>query len=153
LRWGKLLGGSARNPLVLACAAGLTWAALELPRPEAAVRTLDTVGRMALPLALLGIGATLSPEALRGRLADPLWATVLKVGLAPVAGYIAGRFLEMDPAHLSVALIFLACPAAAASYVMADQMDADADLAGGIIVISTALSLVSLGLIVSLSTF
>ena len=37
----------------------------------------------------------------------------------------------------TIVLLYLACPAAVTSYVMADQMGADKDLAGAIVVLST----------------
>ena len=53
------------------------------------------------------------------------------------------------PAERQILLIYLACPTAVASYVMADIFNSDRDLAAHIIVISTLLSAVSLSIIVA----
>jgi len=63
------------------------------------------------------------------------------VGCAPLAVYLLRPFLGLSPIELQIALLFLACPAAVNTYVMAEQMGSDDALAGGIVVISTLLSL------------
>jgi hypothetical protein len=49
----------ARNPLVVACAAGLVWRATGLSLPPLANRVLEHLASAALPLGLLAVGAGL----------------------------------------------------------------------------------------------
>jgi len=49
-----------------------------------------------------------------------------------------------------VAILYLASPAAAASYVMAEMMDNDGQLAGRIVVLSTLLSAITLPIIIAI---
>ncbi len=142
----KILLAIATNPLVLACVAGLLFALLPWQLPPIASRTLSTVGQMSTPLALLGIGASLTLTTLQHNLRLASYATVLKIGISPLAGYLIATALGLTPVELRIALIFLAGPTAAASYVMSEQLGSDEKLAASIIILTTLLSAVSLAI-------
>lgn len=136
------------NPLIIACALGLGYSFYRWPLALAAERTLKAVGQMALPLALLSIGGSLELRKVQGRLGLILAAGLIKVSVGPLVGWALGRMLGLSPEEMRVALIYLACPTAAASFVMADQLGGDGPLAAGVIVASTALSLGALWIVV-----
>ncbi|MCF7837739.1 MAG: AEC family transporter [Candidatus Marinimicrobia bacterium] len=136
--------GVLRNPLILACLAGALWRATDWGLPVAPRRGLAALGQMALPLSLLAIGASLDFRMMRGRFGPVLTGALIKVMLGPlVAVALAGWFGVTGPERV-VGLLLLACPTAVASYVMAEQMGADATIAGGIVLLSTLLSMGSL---------
>ncbi|MCC5021858.1 MAG: hypothetical protein J6386_04680 [Candidatus Synoicihabitans palmerolidicus] len=58
--------------------------------------TLQALARMALPLALLCIGAALWSVPVRGNRRLPLLTTVHKVVLSPLIGYALGHLLGLD---------------------------------------------------------
>ncbi len=64
----RILLAILSNPLVLSCTAGLLFALLPWELPPIVARTFSTVGQMSTPLALLGIGASLTLTALRHNL-------------------------------------------------------------------------------------
>ncbi len=138
-----------RNPLLLACLLGLALALTGIGLPLTVERTLRPLGQMALPLALLSIGASFTRGGLHRHAGPALAASLLKVAAAPLVGWGFALWFGLSPIESLMALIFLACPTAVASYVMAEQMGADAELAGGQIVMSTLLSMVALALILS----
>ncbi len=138
-----------RNPLLLACLAGLVLALTGIGLPLTAERTLRPLGQMALPLALLSIGASFTRGGLRRHVPPALGASMLKVAAAPLLGWGFARWFGLAPLEMHMALIFLACPTAVTSYVMAEQMGADAELAGGQVVLSTLLSMATLAIILS----
>lgn len=140
----KLVIALVTNPFILACLAGLLFAVNRWELPVIVQRTCATLGQMTTPLALLGVGATLSLEALRGRWGHAAGAALIKVGVAPLVGYVVATALGLTPVELRVALIYLATPTAAASFVMAGQLGSDEQLASAIIVLSTILSLPAL---------
>jgi len=141
----------ATNPLLIACLLGLIIAATGIGMPATLVRTLRPLGQMALPLALLAIGASFTRGGIHRHLRPAIGASLLKVALAPLLGLVCARILGLPPTETKMALIFLACPTAVTSYIMAEQMGADADLAGGAVVASTLLSFVPLALILLIS--
>lgn len=138
------------NPLLLASLAGVVVAMLGWSFPTFLHRSLEALSRIALPLALLCIGGSLLIVPVKGRLGSALAASLLKVAVAPLAGFGVGMALDIEPTIMLVAVIYLACPTAAASYVLARQLSGDEALAASTVVISTLLSLVSLGLAVAL---
>lgn len=147
---GKILGQIMTNPLFLACVAGIGYSTLFPQLPTAVSRTFAAVGQMALPLALLGIGAAIAEKRAFGRGGLALAASLIKIVVAPVAGLAAVKLLGLGPGETRIALLFLACPTAISSYVLADQLDGDKGLSAAIVVISVLLSVVSLSIVVGL---
>ena len=143
----RILMQVATNPLLLACVAGIGWSLTGWPLPLVAARSFGAVGQMALPLALLGIGASLRLDALKGGWAAAAVCSLIKVAAAPVIGYFAGRWMGLPGDHLLIAVVFLGCPTAVVSWVMAEQLEGDRHLAAGAVVLSTLLSMVTLAVI------
>ena len=133
----------ALNPLILASFAGIAWSFLAIPMPLLLERSLKIATGMALPLALLAIGAAFSMERLRGDLftatlaagAKLVWMPLLAAGLLHLLG-VSGRDLE-------IGVLIAGTPAATANYIMAQQLKGDAELAGTIVMLSTLLSAVT----------
>jgi hypothetical protein len=140
----KLLRGVATNPLIIACVAGIAYAYSPLPLPPVAQRTLTALGQMALPLALLGIGAALRLRDVRAGGLTATAAALIKVAVAPLAGLAIASALGLTGPELQITLLYLAMPTAAASFVMAERMGADSTLASSIVAISTLLAMPAL---------
>lgn len=139
------------NPLLLACGAGLLLAFSDIMLPLFARRSLTATGQMALPLSLMAMGASLTIGSLNSRLPHVLGAACIKVLIAPLLGLLIGRWFGLDGLSLRAALIFLACPTAVASYVMAEQLGSDADLAAHIVLLSTLLAFPGLAMVLLLT--
>jgi predicted permease len=148
---GSLARGVITNPLLVAVALGLLASLVRLPLPAPLAQTLDAVGAMASPLALICIGGSLLTVPVRDHWGNAAVAAVLKVAGVPLAGLLLGRWLGLPPNELIIALVFLACPTAVASHPLVTQMDGDEGLASTAIVISTVFSIVPLALIVGLT--
>ena len=61
--------------------------------------------------------------------------------------------LGLPPLHRFIVLIYLACPSAVASYVMAEAMGGDGRLAGSVVALTTIYSFLSLSTVLLLATF
>ncbi|SFD87101.1 hypothetical protein SAMN04488523_103167 [Sulfitobacter brevis] len=133
-----------RNPLVQACAVALTlyFAGVTLPVPVA--ETLDMIGRGALALGLMAVGAGISLR----RLARWDWkvatALILRPVLAPAvfAGFAA--VIGLDAVQTLAGVLVFAAPAAANGYILARQMGGDAGLYTDVLTWQTILSIVVL---------
>ncbi len=139
------------NPLTLACAAGILWSLTGLGLPLSVARTCGALGSLSLPLALFSIGGSLDPVQLRGNWRLSLAASLINVMLLPLLAFLIGRALGIGGDEMRIALIMMACPAAATSYVMARELGGDGDLAGSVVVLSTLLSAASLAVVVALA--
>ena len=146
-----LIGKLATNPLILACITGILLNLLAIKLPTFLFRPLTLLGRTALPLVLMSIGAALEFERLRGTASPSLIASLLKVVITPAFGFMLTTFLGYNHTESMIAIFYLAAPAAGMSYVMADVMGADGPLAGRIVALSTLLSALTIPIILAIS--
>ncbi|MDD5708507.1 MAG: AEC family transporter, partial [Kiritimatiellae bacterium] len=137
----------ARNPLIIACLLGLVALRYGVQLPAPLQRTVEGVGRLGLPAALFSLGATLTWQRVRGHALLATGTGLFKVAVAPLAGVVAARLCGLRGELLTVCLLYMAAPTAVASYVMADQMGADREVAAAIIVVSTLLAFPALAVV------
>jgi predicted permease len=140
---GKMVSKILGNPMVLSAGAGIAFSLTGIALPMVVSRTLDIFSGMALPLALLLIGATLNFDLMKSQLARVLPVSAIKLGLLPAVGLMFYTLWGL-PANLYLpGLILLATPSATVSYVMAVEMNGDVEFAATTISVSTLLSALS----------
>lgn len=128
------------NPVILSALAGILASALQIPIPLVIQRSLDILSGLALPTALLLIGASLSFRVMRGHFLTVMGSVAIKLFLLPGIGLIAFRGFHVAPAEYLPGLILLASPTATVAYVMAKEMKGDTDFAVAAISASTLIS-------------
>jgi malate permease and related proteins len=138
--WVRQIGG---NPLIIASFIGIMWSFFRLPMPKVIGSALHIITDMALPLALISIGASFSLEKLRGDLKITLLATGIKLVLMPFLAALVLIPLGVRGQDLAIGVLFAGTPTATAAYIMAQQMQGDAELSGSIIMLSTLLSVLT----------
>ena len=135
----KILG----NPIILSALAGILVSVTAIPVPLLFGRFLDILSDLALPLALLIIGASLSFEMVRSRLMVVLSTGFLKLIVLPGIGFALYRWFNVMPEAYLPGIILLASPTATVTYVMAKEMQGDSDFAVAAISLNTLLSAVT----------
>jgi len=145
--WLKQL---ALNPLILASALGVAWSFLSIPMPLMLERTLHIETGMALPLALLAIGASFSLEKLRGDLTVAFFATGIKLAWLPLVTAGLLHLAGVNGLDFAIGVLLAATPAATANYIFAHQLGGDAELSGSIVMMSTLSSCATYTLILLL---
>lgn len=144
----SLLKGIAKNPLIIGCILGLVGLFLRvkynLTAPDALAKTITTLGAMATPGSILALGAALTPAILRANISGAHWTVLLKLVVTPLLGLAFAMLLNLPPIHRFVVLCYLACPSAVASFIMAQAMGGDADIAGSSVALTTIYSFISL---------
>ena len=133
----------AYNPLIIASFLGIVWSFFKLPIPTVFDSALHIVTGMALPLALLSIGASFSLKKLRGDLTTAFLATAFKLLLMPLLAAFLLFVMGVHGMDLAIGVLFAGTPTATAAYIFTQQMRGDAELAGAIIMLTTLLSVVS----------
>lgn len=129
------------NPLVIGCLIGLGVNFSGLALPGAALDALDMIGRAALGMGLLAVGAAIAPRRLvriSGRMA---LGVVLRLAVCPAAFLILAALLRLGPDEALAGAIMFAVPAAANGYVVAQRMGGDADLYADILTWQTFVSM------------
>lgn len=131
------------NPLILACLLGFAvGAAGGLPPGLApAVRSL---GQASVALGLLCVGAALSLQGMGDRAGTQLATAVLKLIVMPAVTWALAAALGIGPLPTAIAVLFMALPTAATSYVMARAMGGDAPLMAAITTSEHLLSVLTL---------
>lgn len=141
-RWAVALKVLA-NPIILSALAGILVSVTAVPVPLIFGRCLDILSDLALPLALLIIGASLSFDMLRSRLTAVLSTAMMKLLLLPGIGYILYRICDVVPEAYLPGIILLASPTATVTYVMAKEMKGDSEFAVAAISLHTLLSAIT----------
>lgn len=147
-----MLRNIATNPLIIACLAGIAASMVRLRLPVIIDRPLEALGAIAVPVALLCIGGALAGAQLQGRRAAVFVGALAKVALIPLFVWLGCHLAGIGGVDQRIALVFSACPTAAASFVMAREMGGDAVMASGIIAVSTVLSAPALALVLFLAS-
>lgn len=152
----KILLNIIKNPLIIGSVCGFLGVGLK----EAGLTILAplhsavaSVSGIATPLALVALGASLNFSSIKGNLAYIIWGIGGKLVLAPLIFMIGAVFLGFRDRELAIMLAMHASPAAVSSYTMAQQMGADEDLAGQLVVFGTAASIITVFLWVSALTY
>lgn len=151
----KAATGIVRNPLIIGILLGLPFSIFRIPLftcPDAKVvaATVRYLAELANPLAMLAIGASISSRTLLKGLPKMIAATAIKLVVSPLI-LVGGAFLLRNALGFSgedllVLFVLFGVPTAVASYIMASKMDADADLAAGILLLSSLLSIFTITL-------
>jgi len=141
-RWMPVLK-IAGNPIILSALAGILVSSTALPVPLVLGRCLDILSDLALPLALLIIGASLSFDMVQSKLKAVLACGLLKLILLPATGFILYRLFNVMPEAYLPGIILLASPTATVTYVMAREMQGDSEFAVAAISLNTLLSAVT----------
>jgi predicted permease len=147
----KLLLSIIRNPFVFSSLGGVAWQVSGLELPGMALQVLDMIGRGALGLALLTVGAGL-------RLGDAIssWppvaaAVVLKLLAMPLI--MAGMLMLMgvEGQAFAVAMLCAAVPTGSGAYVLARQMGGDAPMVANMLTLQVIAAAVTIPVVLYLS--
>lgn len=146
---GIILLGLVKNPMVVAMAAGLAWSAtgLSLWAPVNAFLTL--LGAAATPGALFAIGASLATSRAE-RLHVASWLTLCKLVLHPLAVAVAAIWIFRVPDFPAGVLVAAAAlPVAGNVYILAQHYQIAVARVSASILISTAISVVTVPLVIA----
>lgn len=138
------------NPVILSAIAGILFSLSNVTMPLILDRALDILKGLALPLALLIIGASLSFEKLKSRFLIVMVSSFLKVMVAPAIGFILFKFFLVHPKDYLPGLIILSSPTATLTYIMAKEIGGDPDFAVAAISICTIISGLTYGMWLSI---
>ncbi|MEH6644425.1 AEC family transporter [Sulfitobacter sp.] len=140
----KVLSTLARNPLVQACVIGLTLNLSGFSLPQPVADALDMIGRGALGVGLMAVGAGISVR----RLARLDWRVCLGAFIRPVLAsslFVAvGTSTGLPAVQVFAGVLVFAAPAASNGYIVAKQMGGDAELYVDIMTWQVVLSLLVL---------
>jgi len=136
----KLLLAIAKNPTVIATAAGLAINFTGIVLPDLVLEVVQDLAGLTTPLSFLSIGVTLSLGlvAKKGYLIS---CVALRLVIIPAIFVPLAVLLGFRGQELCALLILFAAPTAVSSYPMAVAMDADGDFAAQMVAYTTVFCL------------
>lgn len=140
--------GVARNPVVMSVVVAMLWRLLGLPVPGVARSILDMLGAAAPPVALFCLGGSLASIGGTAAWQETLLASVLKLLVQPALVWALGWLVGLSPLEMAVAVTVAALPTGANAFVLARRYATGADRTGATVVLTTAISVVTLSILI-----
>ncbi|HTR87460.1 MAG TPA: AEC family transporter [Reyranella sp.] len=133
-----------RNPLPLSIVLGLAASATGIDLPTPFVRWVELLGAAASPCALFAIGLFLADKSIRHGMMEAGLIVIIKLLLQPLlALLLLPLFIDLHGVPGQVALLMAALPTAANAFVLARQFDISVEQNTSAVLLSTALSVVT----------
>ena len=139
----KISIGIIKNPLIIASCLGVLTLLLKIKIPTAIEKTISDVSKIATPLSLILLGASFKFDNIKKYIKQTTIAVVGKTILTPCIILPICIMFGYRGVELSTLMIIFAAPTAISSFTMAQQMDSDSDLAGQIVVFTSAFCVVT----------
>lgn len=147
-RPGLLINSILRNPLILACLAGIALSLTGIGLPYGSDALFAMLGQGSLPLGLLCVGAALQPKALRRDLGALGAVTAARLLAMPLLAWVVAHLFGLGQVETLVLVIFCGIPTATASYVLTQQLKGDGTFMAGIVTGQTAVAVLTLPVVI-----
>jgi len=147
---GRVASELVRNPLILACVVGFVLNGFDIVLPGVLSELLAILGKAALPLGLLAVGAGLRFEGLNEKMVPVALASLAHLVALPLAAYGCAQLLGVGGAAMNAVLIYTAIPVSVSAFILARQMGGDHRVMALIITVQTVLSAVTLPVVLGL---
>lgn len=138
--------GLLRMPLNYAVLLGLALLFLDLPLPEPVARSFTLLGGLTIPLMLIALGVSLS-RLRPGGLPVAFGLSLLRIVGGGAVALAVAALLDLPPLERGVLVLQFSMPVAVYNYLFAERFQRHPQEVAGLVVISTALSLVSVPLV------
>lgn len=140
VEWKKILKEILTNPLIISCALGILVLFTGFRFPRVLEEELLSLARVATPLALVILGASFQFRSVKGYCKQLLIGVAGRLLVVPGIFLTIGILLGFREMELVTLLALYCSPVAVSSFTMAQQMDADGELAGQLVVFSAICS-------------
>lgn len=144
----RIIKEITRNPLIIGCVAGLLFGILNIQLPHMIERPIIELAGIATPLALFVMGGEFKFRSLQNNIWKVLFATTARLVIIPLLAILTFVSLGFRGLDLSVLICLFATPTAVSSFIMAENMGCDGELAGQIVVLTTICSCLTIFLFI-----
>lgn len=146
----RVIKAVGKNPLFMGCSIGLIINLLGIPIYDPILTTMDILGRAALGVGLVLVGTGLRLRAALKPSIEVWIGVTLKLIAFPALVFVLALALGLTDNALAIAIICAAVPTAMNGYLLAKAMGGDAPLYAAIVTIQTAVSFVSIPVLLAL---
>ena len=144
VRFGTVLLRVIRNPIMIACYLGFLINLLNIEFPVVIQKPIDSLAAATTPIAFILLGGTISFAAVRKNRAAITAISLLRLLIVPLLAVSSLLLLGFRGEYIVVALIIFGAPVAMLTYTMAVGMQADDELAGTLVAVTSVLSIVTM---------
>lgn len=144
MRVVDLIKGVLTNPLIVGTLIGFAFYILQIPLPSCVEKPISQFAGLTTPLALFILGGTLKMNSMISNIKYILSGLFFKLLVFPFIAVVVCKMLSFGAIETFLIFCMYGTPVATSSYAMAENMGCDGDLAGEFVVISTALSVVTI---------
>lgn len=148
VRFHKVLLRVITNPIMVACFAGFAANLLNVVLPPVLQKPVDSLAAATTPLAFTLLGGTISFDTVKKNRAAITAVSLLRLLVIPLVVVGAFLLLGFRGEFIVVTLIIFGAPVAMITYTMAVGMQADDELAGTLVAITSVLSIVTMFLFI-----
>ena len=128
------------NPMILGAITGALCRLVELPIPAPVLKPVAQIAAATTPVALIILGASFHGGSYHAHLRQLIFSVASRLIVVPAIVLSLAIILGFRGVELVTLVAVFATPCAVAGFAMAQQMQADAELAGNSVVYSSALS-------------
>ncbi len=143
--WGLLT-----NPFILSVIIALPFPLIGIRLPVIIEKTIGYIASISTTVALIGIGGVFMMDKLKRDLRLILFSSLTKTVFSAVMIIAAAVLLGFRGVELAIITLAFAAPAATNSYTTAVELGGDGDVAAGNVLLSTAVSLFTIVIFVSI---
>ena len=141
----KGLGHSLRSPILWAAVSGFLFNILNIPVPGTILKVCHFAGGAAPPLAAFVVGVSLTSRLPRIS-SEVLWGIGLRMAGGLLLGFAAVELFNLKGPVATVVFVSAALPSAVFSYVLPSRYGLDSSVSQSIVILSTALSIITIPL-------
>ena len=144
----KIVGEIFKNPLIMAALFSIPFSFFSIELNPIITKTGNYLAALSIPLALIGIGGSLNLSVLKKSSSITFYSSIIKLILIPFTAVVIAAMLGYRGMFLGTVFIMIGSPTAIVSYIMAQAMGADSEVAGSIVLVTTvgAVLTISLGI-------
>ncbi len=124
----KILITIIKNPLIIGIFFGIIINVSNFVLPKPIYSTLDLLGRAALGMSLLAMGAAISWKAIKSSGKEVFFASFIRLILTPIFAFIVANIFSVNADEFIILIIAASVPTAVNGYILARAMGGDAEL-------------------------
>lgn len=138
---GRILWNIAKNPIVIAVVLAYAVRLIGITVPSVVMKPIGLLADLCTPLGFLVLGGILSFRSISENRKPLFWVSLIKLIVLPLVVIAASLLVGFRGEELLAVLIIFGAPTAMAGFPLACAMGGDGKLAGELVAITTALSL------------
>lgn len=144
INFKKILKGVLTNPLIIGCICGVVFKLLGIRLPKVLEVAVSDASSVASPLAIVVLGASFAFSGIKGYFKENIIVVAVRLIIVPLIALFAAMYMGFTGESFACLIVVFGSPVAVSSFAMAQQMGGDENLAGQLVVVTSAFCILTL---------